>query len=152
VSDARPPAGFAPARTQRSQRALERPRAPWHPLPLAELVIVAGGAAILFAFVNGVPNSRAALFVGLGGVLGGTLEVTLREHLGGYRSHALLLAVLVVVVMHTAIVLVVSSFASFPRAANLLLVALDLAVGFVLFRLLRARYAEARRRLLLANR
>jgi hypothetical protein len=110
------------------------------------LLIVAGGAAILFALANGTAHSAPALFVGLAAVVAGTLEVTLREHLAGYRSHALLLAVLPVIVLHTAIVLVLSSFVSFPRAANLVLLALDLALGFVLYRLLRARYEEARRR------
>ena len=97
-------------------------------------------------------GSEAALFAGLAAVLLGTLEVTLREHLAGYRSHALLLAVLVVVVLHTAIVLVLSSFTTFPRAANLLLLAFDIAVAFVLYRFLRARYLEARRRAALARR
>ena len=82
----------------------------------------------------------------------GTLEVTLREHFSGYRSHALLLAVLPVIVLHTAIVLSLSSFLSFPRSANLALLALDLAVAFVLYRFLRARYLEARRRAVLARR
>jgi hypothetical protein len=131
---------------------VERPDAPWHPLPLSELVIVAGGGAILFSFLNGITGSEAALLAGLAAVLLGTLEVTLREHLAGYRSHALLLAVLVVVVLHTAIVLVLSSFITFPRDVNLLLLALDIAVAFVLYRFLHARYVEARRRAALARR
>lgn len=129
-----------------------RPQAPWHPLPLSELLIVAGGAAVLFALANGPQRSIAALLAGLAGVVIGTTEVTLREHLSGYRSHALLLAALAVVVLHTVLVLVVSSFVSFPRTANVPLIAFDVALGFVFFRLLRARYVEARRRLALARR
>lgn len=137
---------------QPSRPLVERPQAPWHPLPLSELVIVAGCGAILFSFAKGVVGSEAALLAGLGAVLLGTLEVTLREHLAGYRSHALLLAVLAVVLLHTVIVLAVSSFTTFPRAANLLLLAFDIAVAFVLYRFLRARYVEARRRAALARR
>jgi hypothetical protein len=137
----------APARVAR-----ERPRAPWHPLPLSELLILVGGGAILFALVNGPARSVAALLTGLLAVILGTLEVTVREHFRGYRSHALLLTFLVVVVLHSAIVLGVSAFASFPRVANVALLALDLALAFALFRFLRARYAEARRRTLLAGR
>ena len=146
-----PPREQRPSASAATRLSVPRPRAPWHPLPLSELVIVAGGISVLFSVANGIAGSEAALFVGLGAVLLGTLEVTLREHLGGYRSHALLLAVLVVVVMHTAIVLLVSSFAEFPRAANLVLVAVDLAIGFVVYRFLRLRYVEARRRLVLVR-
>jgi hypothetical protein len=131
---------------------LERPQAPWHPWPLSELLIVVGGGAILFALANGPERSVAALLVGLGAVAIGTLEVTLREHLAGYRSHAMLLALLVVAVMHTALALALASLWSFPRAANLALLALDVAVAFLLYRLLRARYVEARRRAILARR
>jgi hypothetical protein len=152
VAPARPPVRSERGAAQPTLVSVERPEAPWHPLPLSELVIVAGAGAILFSFANGIVGSEAALLAGLGAVLLGTLEVTLREHLAGYRSHALLLAVLAVVVLHTAIVLVLSSFIAFPRDVNLLLVALDIAVAFVLYRLLRARYADARRRAALARR
>ncbi len=126
----------------------ERPRAPWHPLPLSELLILIGGAAVLFAVLNGPAHSVAALAAGLGAVAIGTVEVTVREHFSGYRSHALLLALLPVVVAHSAIVLLVT----LPRAANIGLLVLDIAVVFVLFRFLRARYVEARRRAALARR
>jgi hypothetical protein len=130
----------------------ERPRAPWHPLPLSELLILVGAGAILFALANGPAHSVAALLAGLAAVIIGTLEVTVREHFSGYRSHALLLAVVPVVVLHTAIVLGVAAFAPFPRTANIVLLVLDLALAFVLFRFLRARYVEARRRQALARR
>jgi lysylphosphatidylglycerol synthetase-like protein (DUF2156 family) len=154
----RPQTESAAAQPQRERApasrrvARERPRAPWHPLPLSELLILVGGGAVLFALANGPAQSVAALLAGLAAVVIGTLEVTLREHFSGYRSHALLLALVAVAVLHTAIVLVVSAFASFPRTANVALLVLDLAVAFVLFRFLRARYLEARRRDALARR
>ncbi len=148
----RAPAEASPQResTAEPTRAAspERPRAPWHPLPLSELLILVGGAAVLFAVLNGPAHSVAALAAGLGAVAIGTVEVTVREHFSGYRSHALLLALLPVVVAHSAIVLLVT----LPRAANIGLLVLDIAVVFVLFRFLRARYVEARRRAALARR
>jgi hypothetical protein len=140
------------ASTPPGRPELERPRAPWHPLPLSELLIVAGVVAVAFALANGPTHSVPALLAGIGAVAIGTLEVTLREHFAGYRSHALLLALVAVAVMHAAVVLVVSSFAAFPRAANVALLAIDAAVAFVLFRFLRARYVEARRQALPARR
>jgi hypothetical protein len=137
---------------QRRRPQLERPRAPWHPFPLSELLIIAGAVAVLFALANGPQHSVPALLAGLAAVAIGTLEVTLREHLAGYRSHAMLLALVAVAVMHTALLVVLSSFVSFPRAANVALLALDVAVAFVLFRFLRARYVEARRQAILTAR
>jgi hypothetical protein len=140
-----------PAR-RRAKPAMERPKAPWHPLPVSELLIVAGTGAVLFALANGPAHSVAALVAGLAAVAIGTLELTAREHFSGYRSHALLLALLPVIVLHSVIVLAFSAFGSFPRLANVGLLAVDVALAFLLFRFLRARYVEARRRAALAMR
>ena len=151
-SKQRAPSPAAPAQERPAEPARaagpERPHAPWHPLPLSELLILVGGAAVLFAVLNGPAHSLAALFAGLAAVAIGTIEVTLREHFSGYRSHALLLALLPVVVLHSVIVLLVT----LPRAANLGLLVIDIAIVFVLFRFLRARYVDARRRAALARR
>jgi len=130
-----------------ARAARERPRAPWHPLPLSEILIVVGGIAIAIGLVSGGPAQAApAILAGVGAVLLGTFEVTLREHLAGFRSHAALLALLAVVVFHTAAVFIVSAFASFPRQANIALFAIDLALFLFLFRLLRSRYIDAKSR------
>ncbi len=131
-------------RKQPQQR--ERPQAPWHPLPLSEIVILAGAAAVVFGVIDGPSRAAPALLIGIGAVAVGTGEVSWREHFSGYRSHALLLALIPVVALHTAIVLGVNAFATFPRAANVALVAVDLVLVFALFRYLRARYVEARTR------
>jgi hypothetical protein len=67
----------------------ERPPAPWGSFPLAELVIFAG----LVCLGIGVLGGHETL-IGVGVVLGGLggLEVAVREHFGGYRSHTTLLA------------------------------------------------------------
>jgi hypothetical protein len=86
------------------------------------------------------------LLAGLGAVALGTLEITWREHRSGYRSHALLLALLPVIVFHTVVVLVLAAFTTVPRAVNIGLLAVDLALFAFLFRLLRAQYTDARAR------
>jgi hypothetical protein len=127
----------------------ERPRAPWHPLPLSELLILVGaiGAAIGFsrASRHGLSSGGPALFAGVGAVAIGTIEVTLREHRTGYRSHAVMLALLLVLVFHSAVVLGLSSITTVPQLLNVGLLAVDLALFAFLFKLLRARFLDARR-------
>ncbi|HEX4564430.1 MAG TPA: hypothetical protein VH115_08240 [Solirubrobacteraceae bacterium] len=122
-----------------------RPRAPWHPLPLSELLILVGAIGAAIGFSRGVSHGAAPMFAGLAAVLIGTLEFTLREHLSGYRSHAIIIAVLGVAVFHSAIALGVAAFTHVPRALNVALIALDIAVFAVLFKVLRARFLDARR-------
>jgi uncharacterized integral membrane protein len=67
----------------------ERPPAPWGAFPLAELTVLAG---IVTLIVGVATQSPTALGVGVVlGALGG-LEVSVREHFAGYRSHTTLLA------------------------------------------------------------
>ena len=67
----------------------ERPPAPWGKAPLAELVILAGIISLVIGVIGGSPTAIAlgVALVGLGG-----MEVAIREHLAGYRSHTTLLA------------------------------------------------------------
>jgi hypothetical protein len=67
----------------------ERPPAPWGSFPLAELTILAG--IVLLAIGIAGPNPTT---IGVGAVLAalGGLEVSVREHFAGYRSHTTLLA------------------------------------------------------------
>jgi hypothetical protein len=67
----------------------ERPPAPWGSAPLAELVILAGIVSLAIGVIGGHPTA-----IGLGVALAGLggLEVAIREHLAGYRSHTTLLA------------------------------------------------------------
>jgi hypothetical protein len=74
----------------------ERPPAPWGSFPLAELTVLAGIVMLVIGFVGG---SITALAVGVVlGALGG-LEVSIREHFAGYRSHSTMLAGTVFVVL-----------------------------------------------------
>jgi hypothetical protein len=67
----------------------ERPAAPWGDFPLAELTILAGIAMLAIGAIGGHPTA-----IGVGVVLAslGGLEVAVREHFAGYRSHTSLLA------------------------------------------------------------
>jgi hypothetical protein len=98
-SDAPRPRPAATARDDASPRASrarsrrdEAPQPPWGRFPLVELCVLAAiGLGISGFVVDG--RSGNVLLVGavlLGSVAG--LEVAIREHLGGYRSHTLVLA------------------------------------------------------------
>jgi len=97
----------------------ERPPAPWGSFPLAELTVLAGIVALAIGLIGAIPTA-----IGVGVVLAGFggLEVSVREHFAGYRSHTTLLA-------GTLFVLVVGGLL---YLANLIL-AVCLAAGVVVF-------------------
>jgi hypothetical protein len=66
----------------------KRPPAPWGSAPLAELVILAGIVALAIGVIGGNPT---AIGVGVALAALGGLEVSVREHFAGYRSHTTLL-------------------------------------------------------------
>jgi hypothetical protein len=99
--------------------AEERPPAPWGNFPLAELTVLAGIVLLVIGVVSKNPTELGVgvVLAGLGG-----LEVSLSEHLAGYRSHTTLLA-------GTVFVLVVGGL--FYLAG--LILAVCLGVGAVAF-------------------
>ena len=127
----------------------ERPQAPWHPLPLSELLILAGGVAFVIAVSrlrHGPASGGPLLLAGIAAVALGTIEVTWREHSSGFRSHTLLLALLPVIVLHSVVVLGYTFVAKPSQFLNVGMFAVDIAVFAILFRLLRARFLDARAR------
>jgi hypothetical protein len=125
-----------------------RPPAPWHPLPLSELLILIGAIGTVVGLTrlsSGASADAPLLFAGLAAVMIGTIEVTWREHRSGYRSHILLLALLPTILFHTAAILIVSAFTQVPRVLNVGLLIVDAALFAVLFKLLRAGFTDARR-------
>jgi hypothetical protein len=113
------------------------------------LILIGGvGAAIGMARLGhgGITNGGPVLFAGLVAVVLGTLEITWREHNAGYRSHTLILALLPVVVFHSVLALTLAAFTTVPRLLNVGLLFVDAAIFALLFKLLRARFLDARAR------
>jgi hypothetical protein len=134
-------------RPRESRPATEpvRPRPPWHPLPLAEILILAGAVALVVGLGRGPDTGgRTPLLLGVAAVGIGTIEFSLREHRSGFRSHTILLALLPVVVFHTLVVLVVSAFTPVTRVITFATLVADVAVFSFAVRLLRLRLREAR--------
>jgi hypothetical protein len=129
---AAPPAEAAPLSTAaRRSRRDNAPQAPWGSFPLVELcalaAIVLGGWGLLRGGRGGVVLLTAAML--LGSVAG--LEVAIREHFGGYRSHTIVLSgVLAIVVIAVLFFTGVSRTALVPAALG------SLAVGVLAFRTL----------------
>jgi len=136
----------------RRPAAGERPEAPWHPLPLSELLILVGIIGVVIGFKRGTEHPAPVLFAGVGAVMLGTFEVTLREHRAGFRSHTVMLAAIPTIAFHSAVILAVAAFTRVPRALNIGLLAADVALFAVLFKLLRARFEDARRERAFAGR
>ena len=87
-----PPKPAKPAPRPRRQIEEERPPAPWGSFPLVELVVLVALLMLLAAFFVKGPRSTVLLATGLAlGSLAG-LELSVREHFAGYRSHTVLLA------------------------------------------------------------
>ena len=101
------PASGAPARAERPvaprppsakpmrrrARLDEAPRSPWHPFPLVELSIFAGLVLVIVGFVSDPGEPRTTLlFGGIALISIASLELSVREHFAGYRSHTALLA------------------------------------------------------------
>jgi hypothetical protein len=70
----------------------DRPPALWGDFPLSEIVVFIGILLLIAGFFVSPPQGFVMIAVGL--VLGSLagLELSLREHFAGYRSHTLLLA------------------------------------------------------------
>lgn len=105
--------------SEQRRTANERPPAPWGAFPLAELTVLAGIVSLVIGVVGKSPT-----MIGVGVVLAalGGLEVSVREHFAGYRSHTTLLA---------GTVFVVATGTLFYLADQILAVAL--AVGVTAF-------------------
>jgi hypothetical protein len=69
-----------------------RPPAPWGSFPVSEIVVAIG----LVLLIGGLflPPARGKIVIGVGLVLASLagLELSIREHFSGYRSHTALLA------------------------------------------------------------
>jgi hypothetical protein len=119
------PAPAEPPRRRTASR--EPPQAPWGSFPLSELTIFVGLAMLITGFVIG--GNRGIVMIGVGVALGslGGLEVSVREHFAGYRSHTMLLA-LAAAVLTAALLTVAAAF-----AFDSIVLAIPVAAGAVAF-------------------
>jgi hypothetical protein len=85
-------AGGRPARRPGRPSLDERPPAPWGKFPLSELVILVGLALMAWGLFSWDSEGNLRFAAGLALASLGGLELSLREHLAGYRSHTSLLA------------------------------------------------------------
>jgi len=87
----------APAPRRRGGRPTieERPKPPWHPVPLVELCVLVGLILLVLGALN-LRSDRGKVMLVIGMALGslGGLDTALREHLAGYRSHTTVTAAL----------------------------------------------------------
>jgi hypothetical protein len=121
----------APASARGRPRLGERPPAPWGSFPLVELCVLLGIILLIAGFVIG--DARGATMVVAGLVLGslGGLELAIREHFAGYRSHTTLLAGAVAITCGT-LVAVVAGQVLLPVLLGVALLAFGIC--FYLFR------------------
>ncbi|HSI81602.1 MAG TPA: hypothetical protein VK919_13225 [Solirubrobacterales bacterium] len=90
---ARPTTEKPPPRRPRRGEPAERPAPPWGSFPLSELAIFVGAVLLVVGFLAASGSRQATLVVaGFAIASIGALEVAVREHFAGYRSHTLLLA------------------------------------------------------------
>ena len=114
----------------------ERPPAPWGSFPLAELAVLVAIVLLVGSFI--VRGDRGVVMFAAGLALGSLagLEVSIREHFAGFRSHSTLLAGSIAVLAITVIAL----------AAGKVFVPLLLAAGLVVFGLAFWTFREAFKR------
>jgi hypothetical protein len=79
--------------TRARPRIEDRPKPPWHPIPLIEIAVLVGIVCIAVGFFSR-DSTRGRTLLVLGFALGslGGLDTAIREHFAGYRSHTLVLA------------------------------------------------------------
>jgi len=87
-----PSSASAPRRPSRRPHPDDPPPAPWGSFPLVELVVLVAIVMLIGGFI--VSGTRGSVMIATGLLLGalGGLELSVREHFAGYRSHTLLLA------------------------------------------------------------
>jgi hypothetical protein len=78
-------------RTHRARMA-EAPKAPWSPFPLVELCVLIALVLIVLGVVTSGERRGAFLACGIALASLAGLELAIREHVAGFRSHSALLA------------------------------------------------------------
>jgi len=119
-----------PTAARRSRRD-DAPRPPWGSFPLVELCALAAIVLGVWGILRGGHGGLVLVFAAmlLGSVAG--LEVAIREHFGGYRSHTFVLSGVVAIAA-----MAILFFADASRTVLIAGAAAGLLVGVPLFRTL----------------
>ena len=134
---ASPDAPVSPARQDVHERPRARkapleeaPRPPWYPVPLTEICIFLGLVVLGVAILRGGGSRGILLAFGLALVFLATLELALREHFAGFRSHTALLAGLCAMLAAVP----VAVFVKPSKAVVLVVAGVVFFAAFLLFR------------------
>ncbi|MEY2515541.1 MAG: hypothetical protein QOJ89_2899 [bacterium] len=134
------PAAARPSRFE-VRDGVARPQPPWAPFPLTEIGMAVGLAIFVAGVLSHGRRGMWLLAVGVVVLAVVVVELCLREHFAGYRSHTLLLAVLPVAVLDGVMV---RAFGDVLRGPLVLVAALGLAAALGWW--LRTRFAAAHER------
>ena len=115
----------------------EAPSAPWSPFPLTELVVLLSLALIVAGVLTDGGRRGVLLACGFALVSLAGLELAVREHFAGYRSHSTLLAAACAIVLDVPLFL----WTALPQIALLVIGAVVMLV--VLTRLRQAFRARS---------
>jgi uncharacterized integral membrane protein len=110
----------------------DAPKAPWSPFPLTELIVLLAMALIVGGVLTDGGRRGALLGCGFALVSLAGLELALREHFAGYRSHSTLLAAASAIVVDAPLFL----WTDLPQIALL-------TIGIVVFVLVLTRLRRA---------
>jgi hypothetical protein len=111
----------------------EAPPAPWAPVPLVELCVLAGLVLIVAGVLSDGSRSRLLLGCGIALAALAGLELSVREHFTGFRSHSTLLA-------GVAAILAAMPLFFFTALPQLLLLGIAVAVFGAVFVALRSAF------------
>lgn len=131
------PAPVPAGPTSRKARMAEAPPAPWSPFPLVELCILAGLILLVVGFFSTGDRRLTLLVVGFALVAISAIELAIREHFAGFRSHTTLLAAATVIFPLVPLTVVFS----IPRIPMLVAGAALFGVMFIVLRSVFARRA-----------
>jgi hypothetical protein len=134
----RPPAPLRFTRRERPAERPARPPGPWGRFPITEITVAAGLLFIGIALAGGATPKSPRFLIGVGVCALAVVELTVREHVTGFRSHTLLLAFLPVVGLQGII-----SLTDLPRTLQQLALPVDFVIFAVLFQVWQSVYKRA---------
>lgn len=125
-------------------REVERPDAIWAPVPVNEIFNLLGVILIVVGLTRGQVDGQSALILGAVLCAISAFELSLREHLSGFKAHSLLLSILVAAALGILVVLI-GGRSAIASLSALVVVAVAFGLGIQGWSRL---YAQRRRRAL----